>query len=265
MMTEVEERSSTATEVAWIPRAKASISMKGRFSMYSQETRGHGPPLVRSFLEGRGPGDPGEDLEPGAGETAVDADRERRTWRFVLGGWGHDVPGPWDGPRDGPDRQDPAPFALVGRSPDSDLCVRDAAVSDRHVYAHLDPRGVYVVDLLTRTGTRINGLSQSADWLRPDQSFEVAGRRVTLLRMRINGEVREPDPSDADLLAETTQADLVGVTLEPSQPSDPPWVLGSELVFLGWSSSCGIQIQDKRVARRTAPSSAAGRARTSLT
>ena len=67
--------------------------------------------------------------------------------------------------------------------------------------------------------------------------------------MRINGEVREPDPSDADLLAETTQADLVGVTLEPSQPSDPPWVLGSELVFLGWSSSCGIQIQDKRVAR----------------
>ena len=157
------------------------------------------------------------------------------------------------------------PFALVGRSPDSDLCVRDAAVSDRHVYAHLDPRGVYVVDLLTRTGTRINGLSQSAGWLRPDQSFEMAGRRVTLLRMRINGEVREPDPSDADLLAETTQADLVGVTLEPSQPSDPPWVLGSELVFLGWSSSCGIQIQNKRVARRTAPSSGAGRARTSLT
>ena len=105
------------------------------------------------------------------------------------------------------------------------------------------------MDLLTRTGTRINGLSQSAGWLRPDQSFEVAGRRVTLLRMRINGEVREPDPSDADLLAETTQADLVGVTLEPSQPSDPPWVLGSELVFLGWSSSCGIQIQNKRVAR----------------
>ena len=39
------------------------------------------------------------------------------------------------------------PFALVGRSADSDICLSDAAVSDRHVYLHLDPRGVYVVDL----------------------------------------------------------------------------------------------------------------------
>src|SRR5579872_3287942 len=47
------------------------------------------------------------------------------------------------------------PFALVGQSPDSDICLNEPGVSERHVYLHLDPRGLYVVDLLTRSGTRI--------------------------------------------------------------------------------------------------------------
>ena len=158
------------------------------------------------------------------------------------------------------------PFALVGRSADSDLCVSDPAVSERHVYVHLDRRGVYVVDLLTRTGTRINGQGHSVGWLLPGQSFEVAGRRVTLLRMRVDGEIVEPEPGDADLLAETSQANLVGVTLEPERATDPPWVLGSELVFLGWSASCGIQIRDKMVSRaRTPRSCGRPRVRTSST
>ena len=141
------------------------------------------------------------------------------------------------------------PFALVGRSPESDLCLSESGVSERHAYLHLDPRGLYVVDLLTRTGTRIEGSGQGVGWVYPGQSFEVAGRRITLLRMRIDGIVHEPGPTDDDLLTETNQAALVGVTLEPQQGTDPPWELGSELVFLGWSAACGIQVQDKLAAR----------------
>ncbi|MDR3638955.1 MAG: FHA domain-containing protein [Isosphaeraceae bacterium] len=141
------------------------------------------------------------------------------------------------------------PFALVGQSPDSDICLSDPSVSERHAYLHLDPRGLYVVDLLTRTGTRIEGTGQGVGWVYPGQSFEVAGRQITLLRMRIDGAVCEPGPTDDDLLTETNQAALIGVTLEPHQGTDPPWELGSELVFLGWSSACGIQVKDKRAAR----------------
>lgn len=141
------------------------------------------------------------------------------------------------------------PFALVGRSPDADIVIDDRAASARHVYLHLDPRGVYAVDLVTRTGTRIRGSDQLVGWLRPGDWIEIAGRRIELLRIRINGVVIDPPPCDAELLADTERPTLTEVTLEPRRGSESPWVLGSELVFLGWSASCGIQVKDAAVGR----------------
>src|SRR5262245_55633968 len=125
------------------------------------------------------------------------------------------------------------PYALLGRAADADIALDDRAVSARHAYLHLDPRGVYAVDLVTRTGTRINGAPRMVGWLRPGDWVEVAGRRVELLRVRIQGAVVEPPPCDDDLLADTGRDTLAAVTLEPRRPNDPPWELGSELVFLG--------------------------------
>ena len=141
------------------------------------------------------------------------------------------------------------PFALVGRAPDADIRIDDQAASARHAYLHLDPRGVYVVDLVTRTGTRMNGADRLVGWIRPGDRIEVAGRRIELLRMRIDGASLEPPPCETDLLADTDRPTLTGVTLEPRRPNESPWVLGSELVFLGWSASCGIQVKDASVAR----------------
>jgi pSer/pThr/pTyr-binding forkhead associated (FHA) protein len=141
------------------------------------------------------------------------------------------------------------PFALVGQNTDADLRIDDPAVSARHVYLHLDPRGVYVVDLVSRTGTRIKGTNELIGWLRPGDWFEVAGRRLELLRIRIGGTKHVPPPCDTDLLAETESTLLVGVTLEPQGARECPWVLGSELVVLGGSPACGIQVRDPAVQR----------------
>lgn len=141
------------------------------------------------------------------------------------------------------------PFALVGRSSDADIPLDDRAVSARHTYLHLDHRGVYAVDLVTRTGTRINGTGQMVGWLRPGDWIEISGRRVELVRMRIDDAVIDPPHCAEDMLSDNEQVPLVSVTLEPRRSADPPWVLGSELVFLGWSASCGIQIKDSSVAR----------------
>src|SRR3954466_1841820 len=81
------------------------------------------------------------------------------------------------------------PFALVGRAADADLTIDDRAVSARHAYLHLDPRGVYAVDLVTRTGTRLNGSGRMVGWLRPGDWVEIAGRRVELLRIRLGGAI----------------------------------------------------------------------------
>jgi pSer/pThr/pTyr-binding forkhead associated (FHA) protein len=141
------------------------------------------------------------------------------------------------------------PYAVVGRAADADIVVDDRAASARHVYLHLDPRGVYVVDLVTRTGTRIRGSDQLVGWVRPGDWLEVAGRRIELLRIRIDGAAVNPPPCDAELLADTDRPTLAEVTLEPRRPNESPWELGSELVFLGWSASCGIQVKDAAVAR----------------
>lgn len=141
------------------------------------------------------------------------------------------------------------PFGLIGRAETADIPIHDRAASGSHAYLHLDPRGVYVVDLVTRTGTRINGSDQQVGWLRPGDRIEIAGRTIELLRLRIAGEVVEPPPCSADLLSEADRQDLPPVTLEPLRSPEPPWVVGSELIFLGWSGSCGIQIRDPAVAR----------------
>ena len=141
------------------------------------------------------------------------------------------------------------PFALIGRAADADIAIDDRAVSGRHAYLHLDSRGVYAVDLVTRTGSRINGTGQMVGWLRPGDWIEIAGRRVELLRVRLNGMAIEPPACQSDMLADNDQETLVGVTLESRLSNDHPWVLGSELVFLGWSASCGIQVKDTAVAR----------------
>jgi hypothetical protein len=141
------------------------------------------------------------------------------------------------------------PFAVVGRARGVDIPVDRRDASARHVYLHLDRRGVYAVDLVTRTGTRIKGADQAVGWLRPGDWLEVAGLRVELVRVRLGGAAADPPPTDDDLLADTDRPGLPGVTLEPHRGDEPPWVLGSELVFLGWSAACGIQVKDQAVAR----------------
>src|SRR5215212_2118579 len=84
------------------------------------------------------------------------------------------------------------PFAMVGRDADAEVRIADPAVNHRHAYLHLDPRGVYAVDLVTRTGTRLSVTDEMAGWLRPGDWLEVAGRRIELLRIRIGGVLLDP-------------------------------------------------------------------------
>jgi pSer/pThr/pTyr-binding forkhead associated (FHA) protein len=141
------------------------------------------------------------------------------------------------------------PYAVLGRTGHAALALDDRDANARHAYLHLDARGVYAVDLVTRTGTRINGGPRNAGWLRPGDWLEVAGRKIELQRIRIGGHTVEPPPCDADPLADIGQDTLAPVALEPRRGTDPPWILASELVFLGSSPSCGIQIKDHDVAR----------------
>jgi pSer/pThr/pTyr-binding forkhead associated (FHA) protein len=143
------------------------------------------------------------------------------------------------------------PYALVGRIPGADVRLDDPAVSARHAYLHLDRRGLFAVDLATRSGTRVGPAGRPAGWLTPGEALEVAGRRVEVLGYRADGaEPRGPGAGDnADPLADAGPVPLARVTLYPVDAPDAPLALGSELVFLGRSASCGVRVTGEAASR----------------
>jgi pSer/pThr/pTyr-binding forkhead associated (FHA) protein len=150
------------------------------------------------------------------------------------------------------------PYALVGRAGGADVAIDDPDVSVRHAYLHLDERGLFGVDLATRTGTRFGASGASTGWLAPGQALEVAGRRLEVLELRLQGAplpapALDSDDARSSPLADAGDRPLARVTLDPAGPGPgaggPPWTLNSELVFVGRSASCGIRLEPGAGAR----------------
>ncbi len=141
------------------------------------------------------------------------------------------------------------PYALVGHGPNADVRIHDQAVSAYHTYLHLDRRGLYAIDLLTRTGTRFSRGEEIAGWLTPGDWIEVGGRRIELVTIQIDGHSVSPAPCQEDPLAEVSAGTLLPVTLDPERRGELPWDLGSELIFVGRSTGCAIQLKDESIAK----------------
>lgn len=143
------------------------------------------------------------------------------------------------------------PHALVGRASGTDVGINDPAVSARHAYLHLDRRGLFAVDLATRSGTRVGAEGRAAGWLGSGQSIRIAGHRLDVLSCLINGSelVQTSAGDDDDPLADAGPAPLARVTLFAARGPSTPMVLGSELVFMGRSDSCGVRVEGGSAAR----------------
>jgi hypothetical protein len=138
------------------------------------------------------------------------------------------------------------PYALIGRVTGADVVLDDPAVSPRHVYLHLDRRGLFAVDLDTPAGSRIGPREQPVGWLRPGEVIDVAGYRIELAALHVD----EPEidgEGTTDPLNDASDHMLAQVTLYPDGGA-PPLVLRSELIFAGGSEACGLQIDDAGLA-----------------
>ena len=138
------------------------------------------------------------------------------------------------------------PYALVGRIGGADVRIDDRGAGARHAYLHLDRRGLFVVDLATRTGTRVGPDGSGSGWIGPGETFEVAGRVVELREAALAGGLVA---GGGDPLADARSLPLVKVTLYPSRDPDAPLALGSEIVFLGRSPNCGVRIEGASASR----------------
>jgi pSer/pThr/pTyr-binding forkhead associated (FHA) protein len=133
------------------------------------------------------------------------------------------------------------PFALIGQVPGADIRIDDALVDGRHALLLLDRRGVFGVDLRSRSGTRFAGGRADSSRLGPGDILEIAGHRVELLEIRVDGLAVDPPLADDDLLGDAPH--LVGLTLEPIGVDATPWMLGSALAFVGRGEACAIRVE----------------------
>jgi pSer/pThr/pTyr-binding forkhead associated (FHA) protein len=141
------------------------------------------------------------------------------------------------------------PFALIGRLPTAPIRIDDPRVSGRHVYLHADERGLFAVDLGTRTGTRFNEAEAPCGWLQLGDTLEIAGRIVRVASFEVGGRATSPPPCAANLLADDHEGELVELTLEPASQRGPTWAVGSELAFIGRGDGCAIRLNQASVSR----------------
>lgn len=84
------------------------------------------------------------------------------------------------------------PVTVVGRHPDCDVVVEDAAVSGRHMLFRVVNTTVYVEDLASTNGTRVNGLATMHQVVHHLDTIEVGRHRLhffddALLAGRLKG------------------------------------------------------------------------------
>lgn len=141
------------------------------------------------------------------------------------------------------------PFATIGRSEGSDLRIEDRALSGRHVYLHLDRRGLFAVDLATRSGSKIGPEGRRSGWLVPGDSLEIAGHRVEVVEAQVDGgPAARPEGAGPDPLGGAGPS-LSRVSLVGPDEGREPLDLASELVFVGRSPACGVCVKGQSVAK----------------
>ncbi|MCU1376832.1 MAG: odhI 2 [Actinomycetia bacterium] len=141
------------------------------------------------------------------------------------------------------------PHGKIGRAPGSTQTIDDPAVSSRHVYLHLDRRGLFAVDQATRTGTRVGAGGGPWGWLRPGDRLEVAGHWVEVVEVRLASGSDDAGVGNECPLDDTGVAPFVRLTLHPSEPPHDPLSLNSQLVFMGRSPSCAVPVHSPSAMR----------------
>jgi len=151
--------------------------------------------------------------------------------------------------RSGPPSYDfTRPFLLLGRAPETDVQLDDAAVSRRHAYLQVVGGRVFCMDLHSRTGLRWNGKAERSGWL---------GGRLTLsvgpFDLCVESDSGPPSdqaalPSPLAVLPADKDA-LPGVCLEilEGTAKQTLWRMNRVLALVGRSPRCKVRVASSSV------------------
>ena len=144
------------------------------------------------------------------------------------------------------------PYLLVGRGPDADLRLRHEQAAARQCYFQLIGGRLFGVDLGTRGGLLINGVSRRAGWVDRSQPLRIGPVGLVLQggdgdTSRTAADLDAPSP----LSARYARAQrLPAATLEIASPGTEAhrWPLSRVLVLIGRSPACRLKLISPAIA-----------------
>ncbi len=114
-------------------------------------------------------------------------------------------------------------ITLLGRRSCCDIRFADDSVSRVHASLILTPEGLWIVDLLGRGGTRINGVSSAYAYLHDGSQIEIGNYKV---RVRYHEHQARPHPAEAVLDEDQPKNDR-----NPGRSRQPRGTVSEELLY----------------------------------
>lgn len=145
----------------------------------------------------------------------------------------------------------------VGRSPDCDITIDNAAVSSFHALLSQRDGKLFVEDAASTNGVLVNGAKTNSVELMPGESAQIAGKysiRLVEVPEGVPTKVSSSRPLDPDIQKETVLVDTATLTklsqgtrpayLTLSLPDKASWIcrLDKPSISIGRKRSCDIRI-----------------------
>ncbi|MFO0953206.1 MAG: FHA domain-containing protein [Isosphaeraceae bacterium] len=147
------------------------------------------------------------------------------------------------------------PYVLIGRDDRADLVFDHDAVSRRHAFLQVVEGRLFFVDLESRTGTLVDGVSAEAGWCEAGQALAVGPYTLRPVPLG-DGAGWAPPPADPPrpnpLLARSSEGhDLPKVALEFQSRSSGHsiWRMNPLLALVGSSARCKVRLLDTNVSK----------------
>lgn len=143
-------------------------------------------------------------------------------------------------------------FAVIGRSKDSQICLGDQRVSFRHALLQAIGNHICCIDLLSTSGTKVNGETYSG-WINHEDTLQICGYEVQLLDdcWVKDDELKPPTdfrPRD-EQRPEYGTLPRVELTLLNTSAKGKSWPINRVITLVGRDDRCRITVVDDRLSR----------------
>src|SRR6266851_9748122 len=145
----------------------------------------------------------------------------------------------------------PHPFVLIGSHPANDFCIRDDAVSPRHLYLQVIRGALFCFDLGSRTGVRWGQKAEPYGWLATGRCLQIGPYRLWLSEAGAGPYADRPDPFDPqqERISQNPSSPRSTIEVQSGDGRTTRVDCTQHLTMVGRAPGCPIRLDHPSVSR----------------